>query len=319
MRLQIERKTGIPIYIQIKNQICELIERGDLKEGHRLPAEREMAKILKVSRNRVSTAYKALEQEGFVTSLQGKGTFVYKGRSLKESGKKMHLLKVIDFALEEALEMDYDLDDFLEIAYQRALEKKEQLQKIRVAFIECNQEQIDSFSSMMDLGPGVTIHPLLLRKIKEDPQEIHRLHEAIDLIITTSYHYQEIQEIMYGYTGDIIEITLDPMIETIIEIAKIPAEKKMGLMCISENFAKEVMRVLTQLNLQRDLYLVLKEKNESFNKIRGRVDFLITSPHCRKEVERLARPALKIIDFNFVPDQGSVKLVKMALLNLKEE
>lgn len=64
------------IYIQIKDYIKELIQKGILTKGSKLPSTRELCSILKVSRNSIISAYEELESEGFITTIKGKGTFV---------------------------------------------------------------------------------------------------------------------------------------------------------------------------------------------------------------------------------------------------
>src|SRR5690554_6939307 len=74
--MRIERKSDIPIYIQVKNQIIDAIKNSRIKIGEKLPTERELSQRLKVSRNTISAAYDLLEQEGVLISYQGRGTFV---------------------------------------------------------------------------------------------------------------------------------------------------------------------------------------------------------------------------------------------------
>lgn len=65
-----------PAYLQIKDYLKELIFSGVLQSGVRLPATRELAVILKVSRNTVTQAYQYLEDDGFIQIIQGQGAFV---------------------------------------------------------------------------------------------------------------------------------------------------------------------------------------------------------------------------------------------------
>ena len=65
-----------PIYEQIGNQIKEKIMHGILKADTPLPSVRTLAKELKVSALTVKKAYDALEEEGFVITIHGKGSFV---------------------------------------------------------------------------------------------------------------------------------------------------------------------------------------------------------------------------------------------------
>lgn len=65
-----------PVYLQIKDYFKELIFSGVLQAGVRLPATRELASILHVSRNTVTQAYQYLEDDGFIQIVKGQGAFV---------------------------------------------------------------------------------------------------------------------------------------------------------------------------------------------------------------------------------------------------
>lgn len=76
MRLEIDRESPTPIYMQIRNRLRERILSGDLPEGLRLPPERELALHLGVNRTTVLNAYRELKAEGLVSAHVGRGTVV---------------------------------------------------------------------------------------------------------------------------------------------------------------------------------------------------------------------------------------------------
>ena len=76
MKIVISNNSKEPIYEQIKRQIKESILRGDLKENELLPSIRQLAKDLQISVITTKRAYDDLEQEGFIVSVVGKGSFV---------------------------------------------------------------------------------------------------------------------------------------------------------------------------------------------------------------------------------------------------
>ena len=78
MKIIISNDSGIPIYEQIKNQIKAQIVAGDLKADEALPGMRTLASDLKVSVITTKRAYNDLEQEGYIYSMPGKGSFVKK-------------------------------------------------------------------------------------------------------------------------------------------------------------------------------------------------------------------------------------------------
>lgn len=76
MKLIINNSSMQPIYEQIVGQIKGMIMQGQLQEGEMLPSVRALAKDLRVSALTVKKSYDALEQEGFIITVHGKGSFV---------------------------------------------------------------------------------------------------------------------------------------------------------------------------------------------------------------------------------------------------
>lgn len=72
----IDKNSPIPIYYQLEEHIKELIEKGELKPGDALPAEREYSEKHQISRMTVRQAFTQLVNDGYLYRLQGKGTFV---------------------------------------------------------------------------------------------------------------------------------------------------------------------------------------------------------------------------------------------------
>jgi DNA-binding transcriptional MocR family regulator len=76
MMLRLDRDSHTPLYIQIRNQLREMILEGTLSEGSRLPPERKMAAALGVNRSTVVNAYRELAADGLVEAHVGRGTTV---------------------------------------------------------------------------------------------------------------------------------------------------------------------------------------------------------------------------------------------------
>lgn len=91
----------MPIYAQIREQIKEQILNGQLEEGEVLPSIRSLAKDIGVSVITTTRAYNDLEQEGFIATMQGKGSVVLR----KDNGiiREQYLLR-IEQGIETAVE-----------------------------------------------------------------------------------------------------------------------------------------------------------------------------------------------------------------------
>lgn len=102
MHIVIKNASDKPIYEQIKTQIKKEILDGRMKEGKQLPSIRLLAKELRISVITTKRAYDDLEQEGFIHSVQGKGSFVAPQNPILL--REEHL-KQIETRFREALEL----------------------------------------------------------------------------------------------------------------------------------------------------------------------------------------------------------------------
>lgn len=118
MDIIVSNASGKPIYEQIVTQIKTQIMEGSLREGDKLPSIRALANGLGVSVITTKRAYSDLEEQGFVESVQGKGSFVAGGNIelLREERLKRvesHLAKAIDEASAVGISRD-DLHEMLD-------------------------------------------------------------------------------------------------------------------------------------------------------------------------------------------------------------
>ena len=116
MNIIISNSSSIPIYEQIKTSIKQAIISGEIKEEEILPSVRSLANDLKISFLTVKKAYDELEKEGFIKTIQGKGSFVAKKNlelireeKLKEIQKHIEeiniIAKISDISKEDILKL----------------------------------------------------------------------------------------------------------------------------------------------------------------------------------------------------------------------
>ncbi|WP_042144122.1 GntR family transcriptional regulator [Paucisalibacillus sp. EB02] len=120
--IKISKDSREPIYHQIVNQFKALIAGGQLPTGTPLPSIRALSKDLEISIITTRRAYQDLEVQGFIKTLQGKGTFVAElADDLKQEVKVSSVHKIMENAINTAINYDYNLeqikDIFLEILH----------------------------------------------------------------------------------------------------------------------------------------------------------------------------------------------------------
>jgi len=76
MQLNVDHRSGVPIYIQIVEQVRALVESGKLGPGDQLPTVRQLAEELRINFNTVARAYRMLDEAGLISTQQGRGTYI---------------------------------------------------------------------------------------------------------------------------------------------------------------------------------------------------------------------------------------------------
>ncbi len=145
MKVSIDRKSRIPVYRQIAEEISEKIYSQELMPGYKLPAERKLAEELSVHRNTIIKAYDVLmEKELVISSRQKpKGYFVKTPRDITEFGKRF-------FPLEKAFRYEY-----------RRAEKR-----FNELFLESERDDVICMSGMVmdcSISPVTNMEPVLDR------------------------------------------------------------------------------------------------------------------------------------------------------------
>ncbi|MDR0513901.1 MAG: GntR family transcriptional regulator [Coriobacteriaceae bacterium] len=72
----IDEKSGVPVWVQLRNRLLYLITSGHYRVGDQLPTVHKMAVLLKINYNTVNKVYQGLERDGLIVSKRGQGTFV---------------------------------------------------------------------------------------------------------------------------------------------------------------------------------------------------------------------------------------------------
>ena len=122
MKVLISNTSDTPLYQQIKDQITDVILRGELKEGDPLPSIRSFANDLRVSVLTIRRVYDDLEKEGYINSQVGIGTFVSTGNTelLREAKLRLVEQKMQDM-IQTARSLGIsrqELNDMMDILYE---------------------------------------------------------------------------------------------------------------------------------------------------------------------------------------------------------
>src|SRR5207253_894885 len=116
MMLQINFKSGKPVYLQVVDQIKAAAASGALHPGEALPSIRPLAEELRVNRNTIAKAYSELENLGVIETHPGKGCFLTENHSpLKKEVRRKMLIEEIDQAIVQAHHLQVSPAEFLKL------------------------------------------------------------------------------------------------------------------------------------------------------------------------------------------------------------
>lgn len=116
MNIVISNTSTEPLYKQIKKQVKKAIINGEIREGYHLPSIRGFANDLEVSVITIRRVYDELEEEGFIKSQIGIGTFVLtQNLEILRETKKYLIEQKLGEAIDEGLDLGLGLEDLNEM------------------------------------------------------------------------------------------------------------------------------------------------------------------------------------------------------------
>ena len=120
MQIHISQRDGVPIYLQIVNQVKYLIASGRLESGEELPPIRVLAERLLINPNTVARAYRELEIAGIVEKRRTAGTYVSDAASPLARRERLKIIgERIDALLAEARQMNVDVETLVRLIEER--------------------------------------------------------------------------------------------------------------------------------------------------------------------------------------------------------
>lgn len=120
----VDPHTGVPIYLQLIEQVKRSVALGVLTSGERLPTVKQLATELTINPNTVARAYRELEREGVIETSVGRGSFVRGTHAVDMAAQALHSVAAssLDATVREAKSMGLRRDSVHEL-FDQALER----------------------------------------------------------------------------------------------------------------------------------------------------------------------------------------------------
>ncbi len=136
MLLQINFRSGKPVYLQLVDQVKAAAASGALRPGEALPSVRPLAEELRVNRNTISRAYSELESQGVIETVPGKGCFLKDNHArLRKDIRRKLLIEEIDQVILMAHHLQVSGSELLKLIEDR-LEEFEDKRREKESVVE---------------------------------------------------------------------------------------------------------------------------------------------------------------------------------------
>ena len=120
MLIQLNFKSGKPVYLQVVDQVKSAAASGALRPGEPLPSIRPLAEQLRINRNTVAKAYAELEGQGVIETIAGRGCFLKENHSPFRKDVRLKMVaEEIDAAIVQAHHLRVEEGEFIDLVKER--------------------------------------------------------------------------------------------------------------------------------------------------------------------------------------------------------
>ena len=324
MNITVDKHLTLPSYAQVVQQIKDQILSGALKDGEKLPTERELSLQTNVSRGTIVRAYDILREQGLLNSRRRNGTFVVGPGASQSSHEDDVADQLTDKLLLSLFRMNLSLREIETLINSKIKQRLQSNRNIQVAIVDCNMETLSLISGQLYNISDVDVTELLLSDILRYP---HKLTYGYDLILTTRDHYLQVIDLVPNLSNIIFKVAIVPSQKVQYQLSCIRESMSVGIWCISQEFASAVYShiiLLSQGSAEIDFQLV-NTSSTLADFIKGKDVIILpydyftgSNPSDREVIQDFIRNGGVVIQFEYCIDQGSLTHISQELSHCRE-
>ncbi|MDW7761959.1 MAG: GntR family transcriptional regulator [Acidobacteriota bacterium] len=300
----IDKKSKIPLYLQLKDLIKYYLSTGKIINNQQLPAIKDLAKELQINLNTVRKAYKDLELEGLISMKRGVGSIItnlnkrpdLSVKDILDPDPKESLLRLMRQLLKKGMTIN-DVDGLFS---QCLREISSSQSKDYIIFTECNKSQTIDISDQLKNYLQIDVHPVDLEELEAFLDRQNQSIGTLLAIVTTGFHLNEVYRAIGVRPISVYMLVTNMSPSTRQSLEKSCKNNSFGFICRDYDsmiFLPDVIRA--EIGYPIDLTsCVFSDKNTLFS-ILNRVDIILATPPVFEEVQRMApsnKPVYNILD-----------------------
>ena len=318
--LKVNRQSAIPVHLQLKTQIRHLILTGNLKPGGQVPTVRQLAGFLRINPNTAAKALAELQQDGYLESRPGRGTFVA-ARPASGGGRMAHgVERLVDETLERARQLGYSAEEFLATAAARApAVGAKQPKRTRGLVVECNREELSRFRDELEAELPLALDRMLVEELTERARRDPAFLREFGVVITTFFHIHEVKTALAAEPVPVVALLTEASISTLLRLGELPEGTTVGLVCTTPKGSQNLLRSVQSAGLDH-LKPILASADDpwSIKRMLEETSVVVCSEQAADRIRTILPPAAEVIISNRTIDRAGLDLVRDLLARLHE-
>ncbi len=317
--LRVNRESSVPVHIQLKTQIRHLIMTGSLKPGSQVPTVRQLAGFLRINPNTAAKALAELQQDGYLESRSGRGTFVADHPPTGEGKMARGLERLVDETLERARRLGYSAEEFLATAATRApVAGVRKAKRTRALVIECNWPEVSRFREELEAELPLAVDRMLVEDLTERAHRDPSFVREYGVVITTFFHIHEVKAALASEPVPIVALLTEANISTLLRLSELPEGTTVGLVCGTPKGSQNLLRSVQAAGLTH-LKTVLASADDpwSIERMLEATSIVVCSEQAAEKLRGTLPPTVDVIMSKRTIDRRGIDLLRALLAELR--
>lgn len=318
--LRVNRESSVPVHVQLKTQIRHLIMTGSLKPGSQVPTVRQLAGFLRINPNTAAKALAELQQDGYLESRSGRGTFVADRPPAGEGKLARRLERLVDETLERARRLGYSAEEFLATAATRApVAGARKARRTRALVIECNWPEVSRFREELEAELPLAVDRMLVEDLAERARRDPSFVREYGVVITTFFHIHEVKAALATESVPVVALLTEANISTLLRLSELPEGTTVGLVCGTPKGTQNLLRSVQSAGLTH-LKTVLASADDpwSVERMLEATSVVVCSEQAAEKLRGTLPSTVEVIMSNRTIDRGGIDLLRDVLARLGE-
>lgn len=323
--IDLDRTSQISIADQIAHSISKAILKNELPSGHKLPAERDLAVSLGISRGTVKRAYAKLVDADAIEIIKGSGSYVLGREKNLEENQKREAIEIISAMLTRLNSMGFSVQEIISLLDLHLSATSEQSKNFTIIVVSNNHEILMALKEELSYLSNTTLFSFTLSFMTLDPiaknENPFDFLNSYDLIVATTIDYESILSFVPEYKDKIIEATISPKSSTVKELKSFPHSTRFRLIYRTQKFKDMMVETLLKLGFSPENIILTHEldympQTHSINNIDVILNF--------NESPVFINPYFKSLNEDFINNGGHIihfeyKIDRTALTKIEKE